>query len=263
VVDVGIAGPHSGHPDVLQRRVRAGTANLAQGPALSLDEAARAVLVGMDVAGALIDGGADLLVGGEMGIGNTTPSAALIGAITGLPAAEVTGRGTGIDDATLARKTAVVAAALARLEEALDSGAALAVFHRMVAAQGGDLEAPRRIAVASEATAKDAGRVEAIDTEALGQAVIDLGGGRRKAGESIDPAVGLECLVRVGDRIETNQPLFRIFSDDAAKASSVAERLVAAVTVGERMTTLPLLIERVGALPDDDTVEEEGDDGDG
>jgi nicotinate-nucleotide--dimethylbenzimidazole phosphoribosyltransferase len=75
-------------------------------------EAARALLAGAGVAGELLDAGADLLVTGDMGIANTTPAACLVAAFTGRPAAAVTGRGTGIDDATLAVKVKVVERAL-------------------------------------------------------------------------------------------------------------------------------------------------------
>ncbi len=118
VVDVGVATEPATHPSLQARNIRRGTANLAQGAALELHEALGALLVGAEVGRALVAAGADLLVGGEMGIGNTTPSAALIGALTGASARQVTGRGTGIDDATWARKTAVVAAALIRVDPA-------------------------------------------------------------------------------------------------------------------------------------------------
>src|SRR5581483_11231576 len=80
--------------------------------------------IGALVAADLVAGppGARALVPGEMGIGNTTPAAALVAAFTGRPAAEVTGRGTGVDDAGLARKTAVVEAALARHAGAVAAG---------------------------------------------------------------------------------------------------------------------------------------------
>jgi nicotinate-nucleotide--dimethylbenzimidazole phosphoribosyltransferase len=77
-------------------------------------EAVAAVEVGIRVAEELIDGGADCLLTGDMGIANTTPSAALIAAFTGSDPAAVTGRGTGVDDETYARKVSVVATALAR-----------------------------------------------------------------------------------------------------------------------------------------------------
>lgn len=111
VVDVGVAGDVSAHPAVLDRKVRRGTDDLAVGPAMSVTEAQQAFEVGRDVARSA---GAGCLVTGDMGIGNTTPSAALIGWVTGRPAEEVTGRGTGIDDDMLRRKAKVVAGAVER-----------------------------------------------------------------------------------------------------------------------------------------------------
>ncbi|MGE0730622.1 MAG: nicotinate-nucleotide--dimethylbenzimidazole phosphoribosyltransferase [Acidimicrobiia bacterium] len=114
VIDVGVATALPDHPALHRRTIRNGTANLAHGPAMTLAEAAAAMLVGADTAAALVAEGADLLVGGDMGIGNTTASAAVIGACTGRDAVTVTGRGTGIDDGVLARKQQVVADAMAR-----------------------------------------------------------------------------------------------------------------------------------------------------
>ncbi|HEX2163861.1 MAG TPA: nicotinate-nucleotide--dimethylbenzimidazole phosphoribosyltransferase [Thermoanaerobaculia bacterium] len=113
VLDVGIASDLERHPRLRDAKVRAGTDDLSEGPAMSREEAARAVLAGAGVAEELVEsGGVDLLVTGDMGIGNTTPAACLVAAFTGRPAGEVTGRGTGIDDATLEVKTAVVDRAL-------------------------------------------------------------------------------------------------------------------------------------------------------
>jgi nicotinate-nucleotide--dimethylbenzimidazole phosphoribosyltransferase len=114
VVDVGVAADLSAIAGIEHRKVRPGTADLAVGPAMSLDDVRAALDAGAEVAGALIGAGHDLLATGDMGIGNTTASAALIAAFTGQEAAKVTGRGTGIDDAMLAHKAAVVAAAAAR-----------------------------------------------------------------------------------------------------------------------------------------------------
>jgi nicotinate-nucleotide--dimethylbenzimidazole phosphoribosyltransferase len=114
VVDVGVASEVDDHPALVRAKVRPGTANLAVEPAMSLDDAAAALDVGAGVAARLVGDGARALVTGEMGIGNTTPSAAVIAALTGRAAAEVTGRGTGIDDAMWARKAAVVERALGR-----------------------------------------------------------------------------------------------------------------------------------------------------
>jgi nicotinate-nucleotide--dimethylbenzimidazole phosphoribosyltransferase len=101
-------------PGLIDAKVRPGTADLSVQPALTRDEARTAVETGISVADRLVDEGARLLVAGDMGIGNTTPAAALIAAFTGAPASEVTGRGTGIDDAMLVHKTSVVDRALAR-----------------------------------------------------------------------------------------------------------------------------------------------------
>ena len=116
VVDVGVAADLPPAPGLLLRKVRPGTANLATGPAMTAGEAGQALDVGAEVAAGAVDGGARCLITGDMGIGNTTPSAALIAAYTGRPAAEVTGRGTGVDDATFARKVTVVERAVARIE---------------------------------------------------------------------------------------------------------------------------------------------------
>jgi nicotinate-nucleotide--dimethylbenzimidazole phosphoribosyltransferase len=116
VVDVGVAIPLHGGDNLLDVNIRRGTRDLAVEAAMTLDEARAALEVGISVAGALVDGGAKCLLTGDMGIANTTPAAALIAAFTGSDAAAVTGRGTGIDDETHARKTAVVAGALVRHE---------------------------------------------------------------------------------------------------------------------------------------------------
>ncbi len=115
-------GPTRSSPRLLHRRVRAGTADLSTGPAMTEDEALAALDVGCDVAGELVAAGARCLLTGEMGIGNTTPSAALIAALTGRAASEVTGRGTGIGDTMLLRKSEVIHAALTLHADALAAG---------------------------------------------------------------------------------------------------------------------------------------------
>ncbi|MBW3650327.1 MAG: nicotinate-nucleotide--dimethylbenzimidazole phosphoribosyltransferase [Actinobacteria bacterium] len=115
VVDVGVLHPLETADGLLRRKVRPGTASLASGPAMTEVEARQALDVGVEVAEHAVHGGARCLVTGDMGIGNTTPSAALIAAFTGRPAAEVTGRGTGVDDDTLSLKTRIVEAAVQRV----------------------------------------------------------------------------------------------------------------------------------------------------
>jgi len=113
VTDVGVAADMSGVAGVRQKKVRAGTANMAQGAAMTRDEALRAFAVGIELVEEEIANGLDLIATGEMGIGNTTPSSALVAAFTGLPVALVTGRGTGISDQALERKVQVIERALA------------------------------------------------------------------------------------------------------------------------------------------------------
>ncbi|WIM97602.1 nicotinate-nucleotide--dimethylbenzimidazole phosphoribosyltransferase [Actinoplanes oblitus] len=114
VVDAGVAIPLHGGPTLLEANVRRGTRDMTVEPALTREEALAAVELGVAVAGQLVAAGAKCLLTGDMGIANTTPAAALIAVFTGSDPATVTGRGTGIDDAMLAHKTEVIAAALAR-----------------------------------------------------------------------------------------------------------------------------------------------------
>jgi nicotinate-nucleotide--dimethylbenzimidazole phosphoribosyltransferase len=113
VVDVGVAADLPDTPSVWARKVAHGTADMTVGPAMTPAEVTQAVEVGITVARDLVDAGARLLVTGDMGIGNTTASAALVSALTGLDPAVVTGRGAGVDDAGLVHKIEVVRRAIA------------------------------------------------------------------------------------------------------------------------------------------------------
>jgi nicotinate-nucleotide--dimethylbenzimidazole phosphoribosyltransferase len=114
VVDVGVASDLGQVPGLLPRKIARGTRDFTAGQAMSRDEAVTAIGVGIEVARDLVAAGNRCLLTGDMGIANTTASAALICAFTGRDAAEVTGRGTGVDDETLSRKVTVVRAGLAR-----------------------------------------------------------------------------------------------------------------------------------------------------
>ena len=114
VVDMGVAqdlGELARAGSIVSERVGAGTQNIARGPAMSREDAARSVEAGARIAGELARD-TDLIGTGEMGIGNTTPSAAVGAALTGNSPKEMTGRGTGIDDEALERKVEIVARAL-------------------------------------------------------------------------------------------------------------------------------------------------------
>jgi nicotinate-nucleotide--dimethylbenzimidazole phosphoribosyltransferase len=112
VVDMGVATRVGGH-GLIERRLAAGTHNLARGEAMSRSQAKRAIEAGIGVADALAADGIDLVVPGEMGIANTTSASCVVAVMTGHPPSEVTGRGTGIDRATRERKVAVIEGALA------------------------------------------------------------------------------------------------------------------------------------------------------
>ncbi|MGG4551863.1 nicotinate-nucleotide--dimethylbenzimidazole phosphoribosyltransferase [Paenibacillus humicus] len=111
-VDIGVNAELS-HPDLLERKVRMGTANMALGPAMSRAEAEAAVLAGVAVVKEAVNKGTTLFVTGEMGIGNTTASAAIMSVLTGIAPAECVGRGTGIDERKLEHKASVVERAIA------------------------------------------------------------------------------------------------------------------------------------------------------
>jgi len=112
VVDMGVAGELEPHPDLVNRKVAFGTRNMAQGFAMSRAQAIQAIEAGIEVVEQELAKGMDIVGAGDMGIGNTTPSSAITAAITGAPVAELTGRGTGIDDEQLRHKIEVIERAL-------------------------------------------------------------------------------------------------------------------------------------------------------
>ncbi len=112
VVDVGVVADLPSTPGLLPRKVARGTADVTQGPAMSRTQALHAMEAGIEVARDLVSAGNRCLVTGDMGIANTTPSAALIAAFTGSDPAEITGRGTGLDDSAHEHKIQIVRRAL-------------------------------------------------------------------------------------------------------------------------------------------------------
>ena len=102
VVDIGVNHDFGPIPELIDRKVAYGSRNMAQEPALTREEALQALLVGVEMAEQATATGVDALAAGDMGIGNTTPAAALASVFTGKPVAAVTGRGTGIEHAGLA-----------------------------------------------------------------------------------------------------------------------------------------------------------------
>ncbi len=121
VVDVGVAADLEPVPGLLPRKIGRGTADFTAGPAMTRDQAVAAVVTGAEIARDLVAAGNRCLVTGDMGIANTTASAALICVFTGADPAEATGRGTGIDALTYAKKIEVVCRGLARHQPNLPS----------------------------------------------------------------------------------------------------------------------------------------------
>jgi len=113
VVDMGVAGELGPDNRLLSRKVAPGTRNMCLGPAMTPEQAVKAVETGIEIAAAEVARGLDIVATGDMGIGNTTAASAICAVMTGKAAAEVTGRGTGIGDEQLSRKMEVISRALA------------------------------------------------------------------------------------------------------------------------------------------------------
>lgn len=143
--------------------------------------------------------------------------------------------------------------ALALLQRALADGSALALFRRLVKAQGGNVRCvddPSRLPRARTQLAVKAARagyVTAIDSFALGNLAIELGAGRTRADQKIDPAAGFELQATVGARVARGADLLTIHAANAKLAQSVAGRVQAAFTLGARARKRrPLVLARVG-----------------
>ncbi len=212
VVDVGVASPIPPVPGstarFLSEPVRAGTASFVRGPAMTRAEAERALAIGMRLAGEAADEGVEVLGAGEMGIGNTTTAAALVAALTGAAPADVVGRGTGVDDAGLARKTAVVRDALAlhRFEARDPLGTLAAVGGLEIAAMAGLMlgGAARRVPVVvdgfiSTAAALIAARLTPGARDYLLFSHLSAERGHRIACEALDARPLLDLGMRLGE----------------------------------------------------------------
>jgi thymidine phosphorylase len=151
----------------------------------------------------------------------------------------------GAEALVLAKRESTLTAGRTRLKRAIESGAGLEKFREMVGAQGGNLDVARSVAPASEILSSRAGIVSAIDTQQLGQVIIELGGGRKRLGDKLDHAVGLEMPVRLGDEVEPGESLALIFAKPDA-AAKVHAHVLAAITVSDfRVDPPPLIVERI------------------
>lgn len=166
VVDVGIDADLSPVRGLIVRKVRRGTSNIVEGPAMTLAEAVQAVEVGIERAAVAAGDGIGLLGSGDMGIANTTPSTALFCAFLGCAPDQIVGRGTGVDDRGLARKVAVIQRALdvnrSRLSDPLGTLAALGGLEIAAIAGLALGGAARRIPVVVDGFISTAGALAAI-----------------------------------------------------------------------------------------------------
>jgi nicotinate-nucleotide--dimethylbenzimidazole phosphoribosyltransferase len=108
IVDMGVAKKLESHPGLISRRIADGTQDMSKGPAMTVAQATRSVEAGIEIVTTEIKKGLDIVATGDMGIGNTTASAAICAVMTGKTAAEVTGRGTGLDDQQLQQKIMII-----------------------------------------------------------------------------------------------------------------------------------------------------------
>lgn len=152
----------------------------------------------------------------------------------------------------LAKRCRARSEALALLEGALADGSALGVFRRLVAAQGGDVRVvddPSRLPRAKAelvVSAPRAGFVTAVDAYALGTLAIELGAGRTRADQTIEPGAGFELWAVVGSRVARGEPLLTIHAASKALASRVRDRVAAAYVIGKtRARPRKLVLERL------------------
>ena len=111
-VDIGIKGEVPDDAGVIKRKIKSGTDNMAKGPAMTREEAIRSVEVGIEIANQEVEKGVNLLGTGEMGIGNTTPSTAILSILGNCDPMEITGRGAGVGEGGIEHKAAVIRKAI-------------------------------------------------------------------------------------------------------------------------------------------------------
>jgi pyrimidine-nucleoside phosphorylase len=136
--------------------------------------------------------------------------------------------------------------AKAALQDKIDSGDGLKRLKEMVKSHGGDLDAPRKRELESDVKADRSGYVSKINTQRIGLAVIEMGGGRKMMGDPINHASGVEFLIRIGDKIEAGQTIAKLFCESSAK--EYARTLISAsVSISDSPTEAQkLIVETVG-----------------
>lgn len=137
-----------------------------------------------------------------------------------------------------------LAGAKRALSEELDSGRAYERFESLVVSQGGVFARQLPLSESFELLSPTDGWLHRLDGQIIGQAVIGLGGGRRQLNDAIDPAVGLEMLVRVGEPVKRGQPLVRILARNSDEAQIAINSLLSGIDIGsEPVPILPLIVE--------------------
>ena len=129
-----------------------------------------------------------------------------------------------------------------QLQKTVDTGAAYEKLAEMVAAQGGDLAAPRAVAPGTEILATQRGYVASVDAEQLGQAVIALRGGRQQLGDALDYSTGIEMLVQLGEKVDVGQPLARIFAPITSREEATRRVAAAFSYCDEQPNAGPLVV---------------------
>ncbi len=203
VADLGLAGPTP--PGVRDEKIAPGSADLLDGPALTEAQLDDALVRGRRLAAELADGGHDCLVLGEIGIGNTTTTAALVSALTGADPHRTVGRGTGMDAAGLQRKRDVVARAIARHGAPLDARAALQCVGglELAALTGAILEAAaRRLPVVLDGYAVGTAALAAVRLQpACAQVLIAAHRSAELGHDLVLQELGLEPLLNLRLRL--------------------------------------------------------------
>jgi len=140
----------------------------------------------------------------------------------------------------------------AKITQAITSGAAAERFGAMIAALGGPVQFVEHwqrflpeATVMREVTAQTSGVVQEMDAQALGEAVVALGGGRMIESDAVDPAVGLSEVVRVGARVEKGQPLAVVHASRSQQADRAAEAVRSAITLGAAGAAPDLIVEHI------------------
>lgn len=220
VADLGVAGDLPADPALRSLKVRAGTDNIAHGPAMGRYEAVTAIEAGRQLVREEVDAGLDVVLTGDMGIANTTPSACLVCYFTGLDPAHVVGRGTGVDDAGLARKIDVVRRSLevnrAAATDPLGALAALGGFE-IAGLVGVILEAAsRRRPVVLDGFISTAAGLVAVDLQPrcrdyliAGHRSQELGHAAALAGMGLRPLLDLDLRLGEGTGALLALPILR------------------------------------------------------